>query len=383
MAKFISAKFTGDRFDNHRLPAEFLSDLYQYTELITKLAAHLYKYNNNRTTVPAEVRGRFKLSMNGLRPGSAIADFVDDSAEETVDEQRNDEHVLLGLARDMVNRIITNPDMNNLPLEFPKEYLSYFPKLGKSITVGESIVFDNSGEFIEGGQVIRFDTNVRNRLTPVKLPYKKSFVFTGRVDNISNSKETITFGNFDAKVFYTTKLPKAFEDEFRDAHHNYKDRDVRFFCLATFAPNGSVTKINKLQHAIIHTADGIEMIPDAYSKLTQIEELKEGWADGDGRAFTPDEISKTRTLLDALLSNQTVPSPFIYADPDGIISFQWDLGHWNVSCDLNFQEDEIIIHAMNMDSNDIKNDSRDIIVESGADLIEFLSELTTIEVINV
>lgn len=386
MAKFISAKFTGDRFANKRLPAEFLPDLFQYTELISKLAEHLYKQNNNRTRIPAEVKEKFKLSMNGLRPGSAIADFIDDEvveAEVVAAGNRNDEYVLLGLARDMVNDIIASPDAANLPEDFPVELLSYFAKLGRSIAVGESILFDNSGEFQEGGRVIKFDTTVRSRLSPVRLPYKKSLVFTGRVDNISNSKETITFEKFGDRLFYTTKLPKAFEEEFRDAHHFYKDRDVRFFCLATFSPDGSVNRIDKLQHAIIQTRDGIKMIPDSNSKLTEIKELGEGWADGDGRAYTATEIAQTEALLSAILVTPNVPSPYIYPDPDGLISFQWDLGHWNISCDLLFRDNQIKIHAMNMDTNEVKTESLDVIEASAKSIIEFLADFTTIEVHNV
>lgn len=60
------------------------------------------------------------------------------------------------------------------------------------------------------------------------------------------------------------------------------------------------------------------------AQLLHIALLEDGWYDGDGRAYTDPELTRTNIALRAMIARDRRLTPWIYPSPDGTIRAEWE-----------------------------------------------------------
>jgi hypothetical protein len=84
-------------------------------------------------------------------------------------------------------------------------------------------------------------------------------------------------------------------------------------------------------------------------RLKEIENLKPEWfGPNDGVEFSQSDTNITLSLISYLVEINDIPAPYIYPLPDHEITLEWDMGPWNVNCDIVFDNNIVKVHSMNM-----------------------------------
>ena len=146
--KFVQPKFTGPRYENHTLPVDAMRDLAAYEALLIDLAKHLFLHDHpGRRRVPKGFSD-MHLAIASVEEGSAkpvLALVAAASASPATHAQLSlfdvgnspsSENSYYTQARDLIAECIAAPE-SALPGEFPKELLSHFNHLGRSLREGE------------------------------------------------------------------------------------------------------------------------------------------------------------------------------------------------------------------------------------------------------
>lgn len=346
MKDFLYFKFKGKRYDTHLLPVEVLSDFQAYSNLISALAAHIYKKNNqNRQKVPRGFKNRFEIKLNVLGQGSTVAPLIREFNESYGEmEAMGDE---FSLARDMVNEALKGiGDGSGLPGEFPEEMAPHFEKFGAGLQDGEEILLSESDDFSK--EFYRYNKNIqREILKSIRRPYSSICEVSGRVDSIILSKQkfsVIAAGN-NAEIWGS--YPIAFKEALRDAHRQNEKVHVRLFGIGRYNPDEVLYSVDNLQHIIIEEEGKLIPTPNPEKRLVELSSLKKGWYDGQGEEFKPSELELIKKTILHLLNNYNVPAPFIYPTPENNVTLEWSLGAWELSCDFDFEKKTIEVSAIN------------------------------------
>lgn len=71
------------------------------------------------------------------------------------------------------------------------------------------------------------------------------------------------------------------------------------------------------------------------NRLQEIAALKDGWLDGDGRAFCPQGLAWLGQAWQAQASD--LRQPWMYPTPEGALSLEWSLPQEDLVLTLNLQ----------------------------------------------
>ena len=372
MSKFISLKFSGDTFLGHTLPIKFLKDVQIYAELIQKLAIHLRKKNLGRSRVDSEFRSAINLELKASRPGSYVEDLVRSlpaEYSETVAEA--DE---LSLARDMVNAIFRTGTLAAIPTDFPDELRGSFAKLGMNLKEGESILFDNTGEFELPDNVIAFTPHVRRNLTNNNKNYDDACAFKGILDGFTVSTSRVSILDISKTFVVSGIVPKQLKEFLRDIHRKSEYHEVKLYGIAEYYSDGIPKQFRKIQHLIIYGNETITMIPEIEDQIKDIQALPENWDQGYGRSFTEAELNYCRDLvLEICKEENELPSPYIFPSSDGFLTLQWEIGFWNITCNIVSGAASFEAHAYNS-ATDVEEIGTISEANAANDVIEFLKK---------
>lgn len=88
---------------------------------------------------------------------------------------------------------------------------------------------------------------------------------------------------------------------------------------------------------------------DCGERLAEIAELKDGWYDGEGKAFDKCRLAKLAELFHTNYSLEQ--QPYLYPTPDGTIQAEWDVGRWRVSLEIEPSSMQGDYYALNLDSD--------------------------------
>jgi len=72
---------------------------------------------------------------------------------------------------------------------------------------------------------------------------------------------------------------------------------------------------------------------DIDTQFAELAQLKDGWLNGEGSAYEPDQLNILATCFNQNLSPD-LPLPRIYPMPDGGIQAEWMFGRWDTSIEI-------------------------------------------------
>lgn len=309
---FLKPRYIGARFDEHTLPVNIARDFEAYEELIKELAKQLYRNAHpDRIRVPKGFDKNFNLHFEGMvEEGSAIPLLACVLAG-ALPVQTGDQ-IFFDQARDLVAKVVECKATNQpLPAEFPRSFLTYFNGIGRHLKDGESVELNPPNG--AGGPTLT--PALRKELV---LHGSKTYVTDiderGRVEAMDFNNRSFRFRSLSGDVF-NAKLTKNLEDDVRQACGQSRTW-VEVKGQGVFNVDEEQQELAEIQHlALLPNQELIEA-------FTSLEELSDGWLDGEGVAPGADHIELVAGRI-AKKYPLDLAIPFIAAIPDGSIYLEW------------------------------------------------------------
>jgi hypothetical protein len=137
---------------------------------------------------------------------------------------------------------------------------------------------------------------------------------------------------------FSLTIDRGFQDEVSDALKEY-GRDgctVKVFGTGVFCKPNLLEKIEKAFHLVLLYSDRVLRLPDLEKRFTEIADLRDGWLDGTGKAFTAEFLQKARGFLNSVI-REDLPAPYVYPLEDAIRA-EWSFGIFEVVLSINLDE---------------------------------------------
>lgn len=331
---FIQPRFVGPRFEAHTLPLSAAKDLVAYEELVLELAKHLFKEKQtDRMRVPKGFANDFSLHIEKIDDGSAIPSLVAMIASAQLFVSLPSEFTE---AKDLVNAVIATEADQPFPANFPKDFYSYFNRIGRSLKEGEQIEWTPASP------------SSRSVLTPAKRirlarahreTYEAEADVIGLVEVLDAKKKTGIL-----RVPGNEAISFVYDDPFfvdlKDALGNPVIH-ARVKGVGVFDVNDRLCSVIEIEQ--------LECLPHypLVSKIDALTLLSDGWLEGRG-------IAPTGANLDWLTSEVAINFPEELAYPsvapieDGNVSFEWIQPHARIELEVNFAERQLELYATNL-----------------------------------
>lgn len=276
--EFSQPRFTGARFDEHTLPVDVARDLAAYEALVLALAKHLYMQEHpDRQRVPRGFADNFRLDIERIESGSTqpvlalvVAGIlnVHGGASDYFEQ-----------ARDLVAECIAAPE-NQLPPAFPKELLSHFNQLGRSLRENEAMELPRA---THASPAVLTPEKRRSLVLAGDEIYEKEVTLQGMVTEVDWKKATFRLQLTDGK-----QMEVALKDDFQDLVREFGGRERHQAHL-----KGVVAYDAWDQPKRMISVESLEIIRNhsIASRLDEIAQLQDGWFEDAGRALNAEQLA--------------------------------------------------------------------------------------------
>jgi hypothetical protein len=320
--EFVKPKFTGPRFAGHTLPVDVARDLAAYEALLIELAKHLYLQEHpDRQRVPKGFSD-VHLDIAGVGEGSAIPVLVLVVAN-ALTLPGIDEHPYFSQARNLIAECIAAPE-SALPVAFPKELLSHFNQLGRSLRDGEALELERG----EAAAPAVLNSDKRKKLVlAASQVYEREIELTGAIMEVDWEKSSFRLRLVDGSQAIIP-MPESFHEKARQSGGRGRD----YVCVKGVATYDSWEHMQR-----VIAVESLEVIKN-YPLVAQFDglaQLTEGWHDGQGKV--PD-----RARLEVFSQNliafypERLPLPSIVPTQEGNLLLEWEtVGSPSVDVDLH------------------------------------------------
>lgn len=334
---FIQPRFVGPRFEGHTLPLSAAKDLAAYEELVLELAKHLFREKQtDRVRVPKGFAQGFSLHIERIDDGSAkpalVAMLVGSLLTALPPE--------ITEAKDLINSVIATEAAQSFPSAFPKEYYSYFNRIGRSL---------EEGEFIEW--LPDSPTN-KTVLTPAKRKrlviahretYEKEVNVVGVVEELNAPKRTGTLRTLDKET-----VGFAYDDPFfadLKTALGSATMHIRVKCVGIFDVNERLSAVKEMEQV-----DAL-----AHYKLTAgidaLASLKDGWLEGNGVAPDSGNLNWLSNEVTKVFP-ESFEYPAVVPTEDGNVVLEWIRPHARIELEVNFADQRLELYATNLKTNE-------------------------------
>lgn len=335
----IELRFTGGRFESHVLPFSFLKELAAFEELLYEIGKKQFlDQHPDRQRVPRNFRQRFKLVATEIKPGS-----VSINIRSELDVQSNQvslmEHTLIGDAFDWMRDIIAHPE--DADEKLPPAAIAPFEQFGSGLHDDEAILFMNGSADTSPRltQKKRRQILLKNTTNQVST---RNTINLGCVVKADGPARTIDVDFNGHKI--TLKLSKNKLEELNITIAELNEVWVRVEGLGRFDQNERLLDIEDLMNIEKLESD------DPIVQTLELQTLKDGWLDGEGRAPTNDVIRIAMETIDTLPDDAPVPT--VFPTGDGGILFEWLLDRWDISLEFDPDTQRASWHQYHLDTDD-------------------------------
>ncbi|HBE22618.1 MAG TPA: hypothetical protein DDW21_04070 [Verrucomicrobiales bacterium] len=331
---FIQPRFVGPRFEGHTLPLSAARDLAAYEELVLELAKHLVRQRHGR--VKKGFAQGFSLHIERIDDGSAMPALVAMMLGVLITEPPPE----IFEAKDLINEVIATEEGESFPADFPKEFYSYFNRIGRSLEAGESIEW------------LPHSTTNKTVLTPVKRKrlvlaqretYEAEVDMAGFIDSLDAKRKTGTLDSLENQIV-TFNFDDRFFADLKEALGNAR-LAVSLKGIGVFDLNDRLTGIPEIAH--------LEVVanPEMVDRIATLYELKDGWLEGGGVAPVPENLD---WLIGEIIREfpPDLEYPSVVPTEEGNIVFEWIRPHTRIELEVNFSEQQLEIYATNLKTND-------------------------------
>ena len=338
---FIQPRYVGQRYEAHTLPLSAAKDLAAYEELVLELAKHLFREKQgNRVRVPKGFANNFSLHIEKIDPGSTSPALV---AMMIAGSQ-----LFSGLpneiieAKELINSVIATQEGQPFPSNFPKDFYSYFNRIGRSLKEDERIEWTPN---LPNKTVLTPDQRIRLARAH-RETYEAEADVIGLVEELDAKKKTgilRTLGKDSVSFVFND----PFFADLKNALGN-KTIHARLIGVGIFDVNDRLSAINEI--------DQLESLAHLglVSKIEALSSLTDGWLEGRG-------IAPTAANLNYLINEvakyfpETLEYPSVAPTEDGFIIFEWIRPHARIELEINFDDNKLELYATNLTTEALTN----------------------------
>lgn len=337
---FAQPRFTGARFDEHTLPVDVARDLAAYETLIVELARRLYLDDHpERQRVPKGFASNFHLDIQRIDDGSArpMLVLVLSGALALVGGERG----YFERARDLVSECIAAPT-NALPGTFPRELLSHFNQLGRSLRDDETLELPRDGA---ASAVLTQDKRKRLVLAADQV-YEKETDLVGFIAEVDFERITFRLRLPDGGQV-AVPMPESFHNKAREFGGKPRHQ-VAFKGVAAY------DSWDRLQRVV--SVESLDIIKNhaMAARLDELSQLQPGWFEGLGAAF---EAEKFVAFADKLVEDypDRLMLPSVVPTQEGNLLLEW-AADGDPSLDVRLTDLHASFHAFSPDGGDLERD---------------------------
>jgi hypothetical protein len=325
---FIQPRFVGARFEGRKFPISAAKDLAAYERLLVGLAKHLVKRKHGKSRVPKGFFDGFELNLSHVDQGSAcpaLVVVISGTLLTAIPPEVTEAKIL-------INSVIESGARGEFPAEFPKEFYTYFNRIGCSLREDEHIEWTP-----KDANKTLLNQTIRKRLVlAYKETYEDKVDVVGRVEELDSKAKTGALrAEGNAKIMFAFSDP--FFNELKEALRS-PSQFVRMKGIGVFNVNKNLETIN-----VIEETDTITHYP-LVKRVEKLEKLQRGWHEGRGEA-----LNKKR--LDWLLGKvvlfypEGLPYPSVVPTEEGNVIFEWMQPDSTVELEFNFSASQLEFYA--------------------------------------
>ncbi len=337
--EFLKTKLVGKRFETHSLPLEFLRDFKAYEELIRNIAKVLYfEEHPDRSRIPRKFFDNFSLHLKSIGPGSTELVLERVFEEKTLFSANDEFEKAQTLALDCIEAVNTG---KSLPAGLPIDYLRYFDKFGGSLKEDERMDLLRPKD----KATIPYNTESRKKLVlSQSTTYTAHAALRGRIEAVDDKQ-----GSFRVRTISGLSVTIQFEDVSLDRNaiiDGFRDNKTKRYLVAGMGVFDRDNRFKEMKE--IDTFCEIDP-NDVPARLEEMSLLKDGWLDGEGKAPTPACVNWVAEVLENFPDE--LPLPLLFPTEEGNIQAEWSEGNSEISALFNFNEKNIIIESLNLETN--------------------------------
>ena len=362
---FLRLRLTGDRFEGHAIPLEFLKDLTVLGKMIVEVAkAEFLKEHRGYQRVPRGFTKGIELKLTGIEEGSAVAVISLD----VVPSLQFWNLTYFERAREALVDMIGAAEQNRSITEYPSEKaLRYFDRFVRSLRDDEAIEFTTPTRDTSA----KLTKKSRQRLVPAAVgdggPTGETMISDMKSEAIPDAlsikeltEETTVRGTvpeadqdnmtFKIQLSNGQKVPAPIPPQqlgtILEAFSGYKG-GMRVLLHG-------VGRFDQVMHLLgfDSTKDVRPDSLDITARLEELRALKDGWLEGDGQTLS-------REGLDWLLRTferhypENLPPPYLYPTEEGGVQAEWSLGPKEVSLEIELRSHSGGWHVLDMETNEV------------------------------
>jgi hypothetical protein len=248
----VKLSFKGERFRDHALDLQALSELSQFQKMVAETAKTLWRAANpNRERLPSHFEERVRLCLRRIEDGSATAPlevYIEEQDQPTLWEPEPTEiNDAVKLAHEVFEALGADTP---LPERFPRALLQEYAKWGQSLADDEAVELHVPGK-------------KPARLTLVQKQRLEKFVETPHEDRVEISGEVfeadVKKGRFQLWSGEDTAVSVAFtseqEDQVTTALKEHKTARMYVKGLGEYSPQGKLLRVLQVDKLRLTTSE--------------------------------------------------------------------------------------------------------------------------------
>jgi hypothetical protein len=341
---FIQPRFVGPRFEEHTLPLSAAKDLAAYEELVLELAKHLFREKQtDRVRLPKGFASDFSLHIEKIEPGSAKPALVAMVLGSQLFASLPAEIIE---AKDLINAVMATNDGQAFPANFPKDFYSYFNRIGRSLKEGEKIEWTPD----LANKTVLTPANRIRLARAHRETYEAEADVVGLVEELDAKKKT---------GILRTQSKEAIAFVFGDPFFADLKNALGNSVVHARLKGVGVFDVNDRLGSIIEI-DQLECLPHfgLVSKIDALSSLADGWLEGNGVAPSSANITWLTDEV-AKYYPEALEYPSVAPTEDGHVVFEWIRPQARVELEVNFDSQKLELYATNLATNQFTEESFD------------------------
>lgn len=360
MHEFCNPRFSGPRFAEHTLPVSVARDLAAYETLVVELAKRLYlAAHPGRRRVPKGFATDFHLHIASVDRGSAMVRLGLVAASGFF-APCADGNEYFEKARDLIAECVGAPD-GRLPLEFPRELLSHFNSLGRSLGPDEALDLPGGT-----GEIGTLTPDRRKRLVLAGgTLFEREVELIGTIGEVDWEKSTFRLRHAD-NTCSVIPMPVGCSETIRRHGGRIRDR-------VAVRGVGAYDSWDRLQKVV--AVETIEAQPnfELAAKFDALGALKDGWLDGAGKAPDGEALAEISERMVATFP-ESLPLPAIVPTPEGNLLLEWSVAG-DPSADLDLVSRRAYFHCFEPDGSDTEKEFDLATEDTWSEFFAYLSRI--------
>ena len=274
----VRLTFKGERFRDHALDLQALSELSQFQRMVAKTAKTLWRAANpKRERLPSHFEERVRLCLRRIDDGSAAAPlevFIEEEDQTTLWEP---EPIEINDAVRLTHEVFEALESDlPLPERFPRALLPDYAKWGQSLGENEAVKMQVSEK-----KPVYLTLAHRQKLEKlVETPHEDRVEISGEVFEADVKKGKIQLWSIEDTAVTVGFTPEQ-EDQVTTALKEHKTARLSVKGLGEFSPNGKLHRVLQVDELRLTTAvrvydKSVRPIEDLLNELAK-EVPQEEW----------------------------------------------------------------------------------------------------------